>query len=75
MTDTPRLATVKLDLSTTTATVYPDDGGSPEPYGSGLTRTTAPARLAEFGWKVFPKNKDGWALLPPDGYQCRAVQT
>lgn len=70
----PRYATVKLDLSTTVATVHPDDGGAPESYGAGVTRTTAPARLAEFGWTVLPRSRDGWALLLPDGYQCRAVK-
>lgn len=68
-------ATVKLDLSTTTATVHPDDGGPPEPYGAGITRTTAPARLAEFGWTLLVEpDKRGWALLLPDGFQCRAVK-
>lgn len=68
-------ATVKLDLSTTTATVHPDDGAIPLPYGAGITRTTAPARLAEHGWTLLVgADKKGWALLPPDGYQCRAVK-
>lgn len=71
-----RYATVKLDLSTTTATVHPDDGATPEPYGAGITRTTAPARLAEFGWTLLvDSNKRGWALLLPDGFQCRAVKS
>lgn len=71
-----RRAVVKLDLSTTTATVYPDDGGGPEHYGAGITRTTAPEILARFGWTLVrgARKKIPWALLPPDGYQCRAVQ-
>lgn len=70
-----RYATVKLDLSTTVATVIPDDTGEPLPYGAGLTRTTAPAALAEHGWTVLARTKRDWALLLPDGYQCRAVQS
>lgn len=69
-----RHAIVRLDLSTTTAEVTPDDGGKVEIYGAGITRTTAPARLAEFGWRVVPKTKEDWKPWGERGYQCGAVQ-
>lgn len=66
-----RYATVRLDLTTTTAVVIPDDGGPVQSCGVGLTRSTAPAALAESGWQV-PRNVR-WKEYS-EGYRCRAVR-
>lgn len=65
-------AVVRVDLSTTVATVVPEVG-APEVYGAGITRSNVAEAIAPGGWRL-PEHPRWMLLTPPDGFWCRAVK-